>query len=188
MNVGLRIKRQFQNGKALYMPKVSSTDPDAFVPDDHWQAWPAETLANRLKHDFVAWEPVPEAGTVVTEEPVISELDKDGLVLYAEQRFGVTLDKRTSEATMRQQIGAMQERASLLATQDARGKAIQAARRGDGAATVGAKSPVSPPKAPKAAAAAPQAPAAEPPTPPAGDQGTGGTPGTDTGNDSPPAP
>ncbi len=62
MNVGLRIKRQFQNGKALYMPKVSSTDPDAFVPDDHWQAWPAETLANRLKHDFVAWEPVPEAG------------------------------------------------------------------------------------------------------------------------------
>lgn len=150
MRVGLRIKKPFKQGK-----------PDAylvgqFVPDDHWNGWDAITIANRLKHEFVAWEPVPEDGIPVVDEPVIAELDKDGLILYAEARFGLKLDKRVSEKNMREQIGAMQQRADLLATNDKRGRSMQAARQGESAATVGAKPPVSTTKP----AARPAAPAA----------------------------
>lgn len=175
MQVGLRIKKQFTQGKSSYLPTASATGENAFVPDEQWKAWEAITLANRLKNEFVAWEPLPEAGVSVIDEPVVADLDKAGLLLFAEDRFGAKLDGRSSEKTLREQIGSMQDRARLLATQDARGKALQIARSGGSAATVGAKGSATPPKAPAKPIEAPPAPPAggDEPLADTGDTGTG---------------
>lgn len=116
MRVGLKVVQNFRQGR-LPNGKPAEYQVGTFVPDEHHETWPAETLATRLQNGFVKWEGIEEdeAGGSIT----LADLDKAGLILYAEQRHGMKLDARQTETTLRQQIDAAEQRRQLMATRDA---------------------------------------------------------------------
>lgn len=196
MRVGLKVISPFKQGKA------DQYKPGEFIPDDHWQGWPAETLKNRLNNKWVSWEPVPEDAADDTQDIDYNDLDKDGLVEYALQRFGMKLDKRVALESMRLQVKSMVEREGILAKRAAgaaggakaasTGKVVPAARSGESAAKGGRGTPAQPPVVPVAPVVPPVPPAEELEQPAGGigdsiDQTANADTNTGTG-DNPPAP
>jgi hypothetical protein len=186
MRIGLKVLAPFQQGTP------APYKPGSFVPEEQWQGWDATTLANRLANKWVIWEPLPDDGKDETADISVDELDKAGLVEFAQQRFGVNLDKRASVGNLREQIKGMLDREKQLALNTAKqtgaavvqGKSQQAPRPGGSGAKVGATStPAATPPAPPAVTETPAGETGE-----TGDTGNSGNSGDTGGTDqSPPA-
>lgn len=132
MRVELKCAEQFTQGsddKGLL-----SYVPGASIPDETWQKWQADTLANRLAGGFVKWETVQEPNAPTGEgdgDP--AEMNKDQLLAYALRVYDATLDKRSNEKNLREQIALLAERARLVAVAELE----KAAREREAAASTG---------------------------------------------------
>lgn len=135
----LKCAEQFSQGMDDTGTLVSY-HPGASIADETWQKWNADTLANRLAGGFVKWDTevdAPNAAPAGEGDGDPEQMGKDGLVEYTQRVYGVTLDKRVSEKSMREQLAVLKERArlTLVAEQEkaAREAAANASTGGTGA-------------------------------------------------------